>query len=216
MKTLKSTLRSLFFLLSLAAGLATYAQTKADIFGSSDITWLGLDFTQAKFIGTPYQFKDAGEISNEEFRDKYAPAWNQLFVVEMKKYNVAEAVKRSEVKYATEVTDKANSSIKGSFTSNDPDDYKKLDESKISQLVKSYDFKGNKGIGLLFFVDGLSKGKEEANVWVTFVNMDKKTVLLTQNERGSARGFGFKNYWAGAFADVIKHMKSDFKNWNNQ
>ncbi|HET9277331.1 MAG TPA: hypothetical protein VFN95_04075, partial [Flavitalea sp.] len=48
------------------------AQTKADIFtGSSEITWLGIDFTQTKFIGTATQFKEAGEISSSEFRDKY-------------------------------------------------------------------------------------------------------------------------------------------------
>ena len=48
------------------------AQTKADIFnGSTEITWLGIDFTQAKFIGSAFQFKDAGEITNGEFRDKY-------------------------------------------------------------------------------------------------------------------------------------------------
>jgi hypothetical protein len=214
MKTSKTGLLSLAVATLLLVSESVFPQaTKTDIFGSGQITWLGLDFTQAKFIGSAFQFKDAGEITNEEFRDKYAPAWNQLFINEAKKYNVAEAVNRVEVKYATDVTDKANSSIKDAVFTNNPDDYNKLSEDKISHLVKSYDFKGNKGIGLLFFVDGLSKVKEEANVWVTFVNLDNKTVLLTKNVKGKAGGFGFRNYWAGALNRILKDVKSDFKKW---
>ena len=212
MKRLKF-VSSCLFIFFLAA-IHTTAQTKEDLFsGSAPVTWLGLDFTQAKFIGAAYQFKDAGEITNSDFRDKYIPGWNQLFINEMKKYNVAEAVHRTEVSYAIEVTDKANSTIKGDFFSNNPDDYKKLNEEKIKQLVKGYDFKGKTGIGLLFFIDGMSKGKEEANAWVTFVDMKTKNFILTKNESGKPRGFGFKNYWAGSFLDILKNAKTNFNSW---
>lgn len=181
------------------------AQTKADIFnGSADITWLGIDFTQAKFIGSATQFKDAGEITSTEFRDKYIPSWNQLFINEQKKYDVAKAVKRAEVKYAMDVTEKANNSIKGNFFSDDPNDYKKLDEQKIANLVKNYDFQGKTGIGLIFFIDGMSKSKDEASGWVTFVDMKSKKVLLTEYKTGKAGGFGFKNYWAKSFHNMLK------------
>jgi hypothetical protein len=185
------------------------AQTKADIFnGSADITWLGIDFSQTKFIGSATQFKDAGEITSAEFRDKYIPGWNQLFLDEQKKYDVAGAVKRAEVKYAMEVTEKSNNSIKGNFFSNDPNDYKKLDEQKIENLVKSYDFQGNKGIGLIFFIDGMSKAKDEASGWITFVDMNSKKVLHTEYKTGKAGGFGFKNYWAKSFHNILKGVGS--------
>src|SRR5205085_937289 len=99
------------------------------------------------------------------------------------------------VKYAIQITDKANASISDhDFFSNDPDEYKKLDEEKIKTLVKNYDFKDKTGIGLLFFIDGMSKGKSEAGAWVTFVDMKTKTVLLTQYKTGKASGFGLKSY----------------------
>ena len=181
------------------------AQTKADIFnGSADITWLGIDFTQAKFIGSATQFKDAGEISSSEFRDKFIPGWNQLFINEQKKYDVAKAVKRAEVKYAMDVTEKANNSIKGNFFTDDVNEYKKLDEAKIANLVKNYDFQGKSGIGLIFFIDGMSKKKEEASGWITFVDMNSKKVLLTEYKTGSAGGFGFRNYWAKSFYNMLK------------
>lgn len=193
------------FSLICLSSFSVTGQTKADIFnGSSDITWLGIDFTQTKFIGTAAQFKDAGEITSSEFRDKYIPSWNQLFINEQKKYDVAKAVKRAEVKYAMDVTEKANNSIKGNFFSDDPNDYKKLDEQKVANLVKNYDFQGKTGIGFIFFIDGMSKSKDEASGWVTFVDMKSKKVLLTEYKTGKAGGFGFKNYWAKSFLNLLK------------
>lgn len=202
-------------LLALTCSFSVFSQFKtADIYNeTNDITWLGLDFTQTNFIGTAFQFKDAGEITDAEFKDKYAPGWNELFINEQKKFNVAEAVHRSSVEYATAITDKANSGIKkGTFT-DDTDKYKKLDESKINSLVKAYDFKGKSGIGLLFIVDGISKTKEEAGAWVTFVDMKTKTVLLTNYQTGKAGGIGFRNYWAKAFLGILKDLKSNYKSW---
>ena len=47
------------------------AQTKEDITnGNTELTWLGLDFSQVHFIGAATQWKDAGEISDDEMRDK--------------------------------------------------------------------------------------------------------------------------------------------------
>nr|AUN35639.1 hypothetical protein [uncultured bacterium] len=188
------------------------AQTKEDLTnGTAEITWLGMDFTQTKFIGAASQFKDAGEITNAEMRDRYATGWNQLFINEQKKYDVAKQVHRTEVKYAIDVTQKTNSGIKTDFFSNDPADYMRLDASKVEALVKKYDFQGKKGIGLMFFIEGMSKGQDQASAWVAYVNMDNKTVIMSKHLTGKAGGFGFKNYWAKAFYNILKD--SDYKDW---
>jgi hypothetical protein len=188
------------------------AQTKEDITsGTGEITWLGMDFTQAKFIGSATQFKDAGEITNAEFRDKYVPGWNQLFINEQKKYDVAKVVHRTDVKYAMDVTEKTNNGIKGDFFSNDPNDYEKLDAEKVEALVKKYNFQGKTGIGLIFFIEGMSKGKDQASAWVAYVDMKGKKVLLSKHITGKSGGFGFKNYWAKAFYNILKD--ADYKDW---
>jgi hypothetical protein len=151
------------------------AQTKADIFSPGvELTWLGLDFSQVNFIGSATQWKDAGEITNDQMRDKYFPAWNELFQKEPEKYDVAKATNRSSVKYAINVTERANNSLKRDYFVDDANLYYTLDEAKVATLVKKYDFQGNKGLGLMFFVEGMSKGKEQACGWATFVNMDRK------------------------------------------
>lgn len=189
------------------------AQTKEDLMGgSADITWLGMDFSQTKFIGSATQFKDAGEITSAEFRDKYTVGWNQLFIDEQKKYDVAKVVHRAEVKYAMNVTGKANSTIKKDFFSNDPTEYQLLTAEKVAELVKKYDYQGKKGIGLILFIEGMSKGKDQASAWAAYVNMDNKTVIMSKQLTGKAGGFGFKNYWAKAFYNIMKD--ADYKDWN--
>jgi len=209
-------------LISLSLALLVFwgadAQSKADIFDASqEITWLGLDFSQVRYIGSAAQWKDVGDITNAQMKDKYFPAWNQLFVSEQKKYDVASAVSRTEVKYAVEITDKANAALKNKdFFSDNPEHYYSLDEQKVAALVKKYDFGGKSGIGLLFFVEGKSKDRDEAVAWVTFVNMKSKTVLLTVREAGKPGGVGFRNYWAKSFYNMLKGVKNDYKNWKNK
>ena len=208
---LKLSLLSVVFLMAVAS---TKAQTKDNIFdGASEITWLGLDFSQAKFIGDASNFGGAGEVTNESFRDKFTKGWNQLFIDEMKKYDVAAAVHRTGVKYAIDVTLKANSNLKKDFFSNSPNDYKSLTDEKINSLVKGYDFQGNSGIGLMYIVEGMSKGNKSCGIWVTFVDMKGHKVLFTKYLEGKPGGFGFKNFWAASFLDVLKDMKKEFKGW---
>lgn len=184
------------------------AQTKEDITnGNTELTWLGLDFSQVHFIGAATQWKDAGEISDDEMRDKYIVGWNQLFVKEPKKFDVAKATHRSEVKFNLDVTEKANNTLRKSYFYDDGNLYHTLDEAKVKDLVKKYNFQGNKGLGLLFFVEGMSKGKEEACAWATFVNMEKKEVLWTQRVVGKAgMSIGFRNYWANPFSNMLKDL----------
>ena len=206
----------LMLLAIISASNCGYAQTKADIFRDTPITWLGLDFTQLKFIGSAAQFKDAGNVTNADMRSKYFPAWNKLFITEQKKYNIADAVYRDNVNYAIDVTQIANDKSTGEYFTEKNDNYQLLTESEISKLVAGYDFKGKTGIGLVFFVEGMSKEKTEASMWVTFVDMAGKKVLFTTRMTGSSGGFGFRNYWAKSFYNVLQDMAHDFKKWKKQ
>jgi len=190
------------------------AQSKADVFNPNvPITWLGLDYSQTKIIGPAYQFEHSGEITSGEVRDKYIPGWNELFIVEQKKYDIAKAVNRGSVKYDIDVTQKSNNALNKDFFSNDPGDFKKLTEQDISNVVKNYNFQNGTGIGLIFFVEGISKGVESEGIWVTFVDMGSKTVLFTKYMAEKPGGFGFRNYWAKPIYSIVKNMESEFKRW---
>lgn len=211
--------KCLVALLLIAAGTQPlFAQTKANVFDEkTPITWLGIDFSQVQFIGSPMKglASNKGMVTNDEFRDVFTVEWNQLFIDEMKKYDVAKAVHRPAVKYAIDVTMKTNKQLtKKEFFTNDPSKFKIINESNIADLVKKYDFQNNDGIGMMFFVEGMSKGQSSVGVWVTFVDMKSKNVLFTTYETEKPGGFGFRNYWAKPFYTIIKEMDSNFKRWS--
>ena len=189
---------------------------KADLGNSSTpITFLGLDFSQLKFIGDAAQWKDAGSVTSETMKSKYFPAWNEIFIKEKPKYDVAGAVDRSSVEYALDVTESANDKISnGDFFSKSSSDYKHISADNISSLVGKYDFKGKKGVGLMFFVESMDKDGKQASIWVTFVNMDSKKVIFTKRYDETAGGFGFSHYWAKTFFNALGDIKDDHKSWS--
>jgi hypothetical protein len=201
------------------------AQSKADVFDKKvPVTWLGVDYSLTTFIGTPSYttlafspwtvVKKTGEgvITKDEFRDSFLVQWNQLFVDEAKKYNVAKAIGRSSVTYAIDVCIDANKKLaKKEFFSNDPNDFHKKTEADIANAVKNYDFQKNDGIGMMYFVEGMNRGTGEEGLWVTFVDIKSKTVLLTKYESSKGQGSGFRNYWAKPLYVALKEM--DLNKW---
>lgn len=196
---------------------ALFAQTKADVFNPKvPVTWLGIDFSQMRFIGSEAAYKASGELLNSEFVNKYIPAWANLFITEPKTYNVPRASHRDTVHFAFKVTEVANNALTKNFFTENPNDFSTLKEKDIVEVVKNYDFQGQKGLGMMLIVEGMSKATHLAGAWVTFVNMNDKTVLFTVYKTGNSRGFGFRNYWAHSWYNILKDFASDFDSYKKK
>ena len=200
-------------LLALIFAIRLPAQTKADIFGNAPITWLGLDLSHLKIIGKTANHDKAGIVTNDELQAKYCGSWNRLFFDEKYKFNIAEAVHRNFVGYAMDITEAENNKPHGAYFTGSAAEYQLLTEDSMGMFINRYDFKKNKGIGLLFFVEGMNKDKMEASMWATFVDMGTKKVLLTRRITGLAGGAGFRNFWARSFFNAICDMKAEFNSW---
>jgi hypothetical protein len=176
------------------------AQTRADIFTSKNlpITWLGIDFSSVAYIGDP------GTVDPEEMKVLFNKI-NFLIPSEPNKYDLKAAFKKDSLSYNISSTVESNQKINTSkLISFNSSDYKRLDESAIKKIVSGYNFEnGEKGVGLMFVMDGLNKTEEEAAMWVTFINIDTKEVIFTEMLAGRTMGFGFRNHWAGTVCDVI-------------
>ena len=218
--------KCLIALLLIAAGTQPLlAQTKADVFDKNvTITWLGVDYSLTTFIGTPSYttvafspwtvVKKTGEgvISKEEFRDSFLTQWNQLFIDEEKKYNVAKATDRSSVNYSIDVCINANKKLTNKeFFSNSPNDFHTKTEADVTNAVKNYDFGKTSGLGMMYFVEGMNRGTGEEGIWITFVDIKSKTVLLTKYVVSKGQGSGFRNFWAKPLYVALKEM--DLKKW---
>ena len=83
-------LKSIVFMLSILLALPVFGQDKADVFNpSTEVTWLGLDFSGAKFIG------DRERLGSESDIRHLIDAINELMITEADKYNVAAAIQRT-------------------------------------------------------------------------------------------------------------------------
>jgi hypothetical protein len=80
-------------------------------------------------------------------------------------------------------------------------------------LVKNYDFQDNTGIGMLFFIEGMSKETGTEGAWVTFVDMKSNTVLFTTYLTGKTGGTGFRNNLADATYKMLLQIGAEYNQW---
>ncbi len=207
---------SLFlFLIGLFISNFSIAQSQSDVFNSSTpITWLGVDFSEMKFIGPASGWGSESTKSPAEMRDTYFMVWNEFIQKEAKAFKVEEAVHRESVDWAIDVTRRINEKTnKKEIFSESNSEYQNITEDGVKKMIKNYDFKGKTGIGFVLIAEGMNKNLEEASYWATFIDMSSKKVLFAQRITGKAGGFGFRNYWAATMKNVFKTMKKEFKNW---
>lgn len=192
---------------------AALGQSKSDVFKKDvPVTWLGLDFSNAKLIG------DREKYGSESDLKRLMNSWNELILNEPDKFAIAKTIGRTEVANATEVTAARNSETdaQAMFT-DDQKEYLHINVSDVDGIVSSFDFKGNSGIGLVFIVESFSKPNEEGSIYVTFVDMGSKEVLFTERMTAEPGGFGMRNFWAGCVYGIIKKMqKKEFENWRKK
>ncbi len=206
-------LKTIVFVVSILLALPSVAQNKSDIFDpNTEITWLGLDFTGAKFIG------DRERLGSESDVHHLLDALNELMVKEADKYNVAAALKRKSVENAIDVTIEQNAGLDVlSMISSEGKDHVHLNPGGVEEIISGYDFKGKSGIGMMLNVESFNKLIEEGSFWVTFVNMATKEVLLTERLTAPPSGFGMRNFWAGSVNGVLtKIKKKEFENWKKK
>lgn len=208
-KNLISTLLTLSLVIGLSHNTIT-AQSAADIFNSSKtaITWLGVDFSQVKIAG------EMGTVTTSELIPLFDKI-NGVIINESDKYNFKEALGKDDIPYDLGPVSKINGEIDTeNILTSASAEKGRINAELIAKLVKAYDLKAPKGIGLVFFMETLDKPSETGTMWVTFFDLPTKKVLLTEQMSGKAMGFGFRNHWARTVYEVIKDIKkSKYKAW---
>lgn len=201
------------FIFGVFAFAQVQAQSVKDVFNKENkIVFLGLDFTRVKIIGEPLSKTD--DIVAKQFT-----LINQKFVNERKKFDLNKVFNKPNLSTAIGMVNKRNEAIDpDQLLSEDSDDYQRLDKNDIETLVKNFDYDGKTGTGLLFVVEGYNKTLKEISVWVTYINLDSKTVILTERATGAlTSGFTYANYWLSGFKSLMDKIdKKEFKAWKSK
>jgi hypothetical protein len=180
--------------------------TMKDLFnGNAKLTFMGFDFSQARFIGSD-GFTDPIAMKNQ-----YIPSWNSIFTSEYEKYSLQKSFKLPYEKYTTNVDNnmQLNKDISVNERIIDDNSYI-ISEEQVKKAVAKYAHKDKNGIGLTYVVESFNKNLKKAFIWVTFVDLSTNKVLLTQKMEAAAGGFGFKNYWASTATKIKKQIDSKY------
>ncbi|MBX2965372.1 MAG: hypothetical protein KF845_04440 [Cyclobacteriaceae bacterium] len=189
------------------------AQNKNSIFvEETPITWLGIDFTGAMFFG------DEDKFATDEDIHKFMESINDLMLAEPAKYDIAKTFKKNNVTDAFQITAAQNRRFQARALIGKPEDANhQLSATIIQEIVDSYDFQGKSGVGLMFNVESFSKPTVRGVVWITFVDMATKEVILTERLSNPPGGFGLRNYWAGSIYGILKQIqKKEFMAWQKK
>jgi len=206
-------IQRLVLLLLLFATAAQAQNTMQALFaGNVKLTFLGVDFTRAKYVGAE-GFTDPAAIQNQHIK-----SWNSLLVLEPKKFSLQKAFKiTDESKYETNIDELSRVNGKVAVESNITDSPHTLTEGDVAKMVSAYKPQSTEGVGIVYIAENLNKTAEEFTAWVTFIDMSNRKVLHTERVVVKPGGFGFRNYWAGAIYKVNKAIESKYyKQWKKQ
>lgn len=178
------------------------SQGEGQVAQADELTWFGLDFTQAMVIGET--------ATGEEIVNKYFVGWNSVVLNEPDKYDFGKFFKKKEVHRNIAYISKQNAQ-------RDPSEViayepQSISEDELVSHIGSYEMEGS-GVGLVFVMENFNKLEEKGTMWVTFFDIESKQILMAKHMSAQPRGFGFRNFWLGSVYEVLKDSGRQYKKW---
>lgn len=178
------------------------------ITNAEEITWFGLDFTQAKFIGN---FAEPEKIVSY-----YLTEWNTLTISEPRLYNIERVFKKKTAYRDIKSVVDRNKSVVASelfiqYTGTEIPDH--FDEAQIPEVVRGLSSEQPAELGVAFIIDRFDQPKKEVSLYITFFNTQSKEVLFVAKSVTKAAGFGFRNFWAGGIKRALDDARRDYNKW---
>lgn len=189
--------------------LGVNAQNFEKVYNTKEVTWYGLDFTNAKMVGSPnVDFTDPDAIVN-----RYYEWWNLLFLNEAKKYNLSKTFKKkvaNKISIAIEANTKIDPSTIVTY------DHNALTKDDLNTMVNKFKGQGD-GMGLFFAIQHFEKANDLIRFYVVFFDIKSGEVLLAQPGAGKIMsGFGFRNRWANAFYNSLRDIRKEYPEWGQE
>lgn len=184
----------LFIICCFVLFFGLFAQNKEKAISEPNVTWLGVDFSYAKFTLIT---EDPATVVNTYFQ-----SINNVIASEPEKYDIRKFFNKSDVTIHLDAVKEKNLKVDPSSLVIE-NDYN-LDAAEISKIVKGYNLKGMSGTGLVFIAGNLNKPKNTGSYYVVFFDMGSREIIDSKKYDGKAVGIGFRNYWAGSVYNIMK------------
>lgn len=195
---------------------SSFAQKITDIFKSTNYnyTYLGIDYSHAKFEGTFTQFSDAGYKGVSTIKNQYFKSWNNVVVAEHDKYSFETALRKEYITYNLDDIFQINA---GTVVENMEGSRIKFSKEDIQLFINESEYSITEGIGILFIAEYLDKNRTDACFHFVMVNMSSKNILIHERMTNAPGGFGLRNYWIRPIYLSIRDIRNNlYKGWKNQ
>ncbi len=185
--------------------LITYGQDCNKCISANDaVTFLGIDYSMLSFEGT-LEESDQNKVINS-----YYPSWNSLFATETKKYDLEKSFGLKNITLTTDYFDNYNKKSKNINNTRkqaitDQDVQKHIQQLKISNINTPY--------ALFLVAISYNKTKESATHYLVLWDVKSKKIIGLQQFETKPGGFGFRNYWAASFYNILKKENKKVKQW---
>ena len=185
-------------LIALVLSLNTFGQSASEVINKNiPIKYFGIDFSKSKGVLLG--------CSSREMVNKYFQSINELIARETKKYDIGGTFNKTDVDYDLDIVKKSNATLDtNSFQVTSVKSITPLDETSISNIIKSYDLTGKTGVGLVFIAESLDKVGLLATYHMVFFSMPDGKIIINTKVKGKPKGFGMRNFWAYSLYDALK------------
>jgi hypothetical protein len=211
-------MKKLPIILLLGVCCSAYSQTRytaKDIFKQESIVWYGVDYSNAKFIGSFSQFKGIGWVDGFDLRDKYFPAWNYLPIKEHEKYDVAKFLKKDKQINDVNSVETINHAI-DPFTLMQDEDYT-LPASSLAGMVSKYEStEKTEGIGVVFITEKYDQIRKQASYYIVFFDIASKEILMHDKFSVEPGGVGVKGFWGNTIHETLKEASGKYGKWKRK
>ncbi len=164
-----------------------------------ELVWFGLDYSLVKFIGLNSQFSDLAHIQGHYFR-----AWNELIIVEQEKYDLKKAFSAQKVTFDLENAISRSQEI--DMNQVVQSESYRIGEEQAIEVAMAYTDRSVEKVGALFVMETLDKLGESSSMWLVVFNISTGEILHVNRHAAAPGGFGFRNYWARSYYNVIKGL----------
>jgi len=175
-------------------------QANKPVQSADELIWFGIDYSLVQLIGSRDQFSDLDKI-----RDAYFRSWNELIMIEEDKYDLMKAFSVSKISY--EMENVISRSIERNMDGIVQTGSYSIDKEQVKSVVRLNTDPAVDKVGAMFVMETLNKLGEESSMWLAVFNVASGEILYLKKYSGAAGGFGFRNYWARSYYNVISNLR---------
>jgi len=180
------------------------AQTLNDVARSKELTWYGVDFSEARFINF------GSSINAGILKDSLIAAWSLNPLSKSDEQMIQRKYQKESLEVDLSTCERRNAAI--DFSDRLVTESFDMDIEMVRKIISEYPISGN-DYGILLIAEGFDKIADRAFVWVAFINNHDKKVITARRYAIETTSGIMGNRWTGAIYNVIKQSSNDLRQY---